>query len=731
MIITRIPRRPTGKSSFKKLHSYLSEVMDPDTGELRERGEMFLSPAVMSAETAAKEMWAVAAENTRVKDPVEHLVITWQESEQPDSEQWQEAVGETLESLGWKDHQWLAVAHTDTDNFHVHIEVNKVHPETFRSHTPDWMHKTLAKSAREIEAKQGWREDNGLYKWDPEKRQAVPVPRDELERRKEASEATKVQEGAAGTGKAAKMEQFADTESLETYAKGEPAKALDQVMKREGATWQDVHAALAKHGLELKKGERGGFTVRTTGNDSDQVHAKASKVFRKHFAGKAQREATETKLGDWQPPAAYVAQVTKTEQHYSPHRETRQAMKRDPEKRQQQREQRARERADLKFRFNGYKGSFYSDQREARKADADLAREGFRKLSAEATAKRRAIRDANMPAGIRKAALSVAAVESLQARERLREQLAAERKAKRTRALNYRDWVVVQASQSDKAAERQLRGWAYQDRRKAAQAAKMPLPDVQAKGDQEKAPQDRPQRPVADPVAIQRAVASDRPAVVLRMSWQANERAGTVDYYVNGKQAFTDQGSRLTFAKHRSEQDEIEAGLRVSVQKFGKEVNVRGSEEFKRQAIEVAVVRGIDLKFSDPAMSATYDKLKAARAAELAQKARTGQTPPEAVTKAAAVRQDTYRDVRDLSAELGTAVAKNDPELAKALALDRAALAASEKLSPADREEFMRTARDRIERDLAAEKPLPDVRKDVPAHEQQHEQDRDDKEASL
>ncbi|TQT33233.1 relaxase, partial [Xanthomonas perforans] len=73
------PRRPSGKSSFRKLKSYLSEVLDPDTGEVQERGDVFLSPALLSADTAAKEMWAVASENPRVKDPVEHYILSWQE----------------------------------------------------------------------------------------------------------------------------------------------------------------------------------------------------------------------------------------------------------------------------------------------------------------------------------------------------------------------------------------------------------------------------------------------------------------------------------------------------------------------------------------------------------------------------------------------------------------------------------------------------------------------------
>lgn len=722
------PRRPSGKSSFKKLHSYLSEAMNPDTGEVTERGEVFLSPALISAETAAKEMWAVAAENPRVKDPVEHYILSWQEGETPTKEQWQEAVTHTLDALGWKDHQWLAVSHEDTGNFHVHVMANKVHPETYRSHTPDWMHKTLDKCCREIEAKQGWAHSNGLYRWDNEARAAVPVPREEREAQRQANDAKRAERGEAATGKAAKMEQFRDSESLQTYAKGEPAKALDAVMKREGATWQDVHAALAQHGLELQKGEKGGYTVQAKTESGEAVRAKASDVFRKHFAGKDQRAATEAKLGEWRPPAEYVREVAKAEQRYDRNRETKPARewRRDPEQRQDRREERARERAELKARFNLYKSEFYRQRAESRRTESQQAREQFKKLSEDARTKRQEISRSDMPAGLRQVARSIAAAEAVQAREKLRAELA-EKRQESGRALDYRTWLVVQASQGNKAAESQLRGFAYQERRNAAQQGRGAAPEVEAHADKDKAEDARQKRATADPAATRAGMERDRPAVALRMTWQANAKAGTVDYFVDGAKSFTDRGSKVEFAKHESKNDEIEAALRLSVQKFGRDVNVRGSVEFKVQAIEVAVMRGVDLKFSDPAMAARYDRLKAARAAELAEQARKGTTSTGGRQTRGEALQEAFRAVRDAEPQARAVAAQNSPELAKALALDSAAAAAAEKLPPKDRAAFMRETRSNIDRDLATGKPLADVRNQSAERdrEQQHDHNHD------
>ncbi|MBZ2574378.1 TraI/MobA(P) family conjugative relaxase (plasmid) [Xanthomonas axonopodis pv. nakataecorchori] len=707
------PRRPSGQSSFRKLKSYLSEAINPDTGEVLDRGDVFLSPALLSAETAAKEMWAVAAENPRVKDPVEHYILSWQEGEQPSKEQWHEAVTHTLEALGWKDHQWLAVSHEDTDNFHVHVMANKVHPETYRSHTPDWMHKTLDKCCREIEAKQGWAHSNGLYRWDADARMAVPVPREEREKRREANDNQRAERGEAGAGKAGKMEQFGDAESLQTYAKGAPAKALDAVMKREGATWQDVHSALAKHGLELQKGERGGYTVRARSQDGKDVHAKASDVFRKQFAGKAQRAATEAKLGDWQPPAAYVRDVAKVEQRYDRHREPKREWKRDPDKRQQQREERARERAELKARFTLYKSDFYRVRSDQRRTESQQAKLRFKALATEARAKREEIRQADMSPALRQVARSIAAAEAVQAREQLRAQLAEQRQAA-NRAMDYRTWLVVQAAQGNKAAESQLRGLAYQEQRNATQQGRQSAPELGAHADSGRPEAERAKRPAADPMATRSTLERDRPAAALRMTWEADTRAGTVDYYMDGQKAFTDRGSKVQFAKKDSGHDEIEAALRLGVQKFGKELDIKGSASFKMQAIEVAVMRGIDVQFSEKAMQARYEHLKAAHTAARVEAAQRGHVVPPRFQQPGEALQEAYQVVRDGDGKAQAAAAKNHPELAKAIALDRAAQAfAAEKLPPEAREGFMRETRAKIEQDLREGKPLSEIRKDL------------------
>jgi len=470
------------------------------------------------------------------------------------------------------------------------------------------------------------------------------------------------------------------------------------------------------------KAEKGGYVVRAAGEDGQAVHAKASKVFRKHFAGKEQRAATEAKLGEWRPPEAYVQAVAKVERRYSPHREA----KRDPDKRQAQREERARERAALKGRFQTYKADFYAERAKARQADQARAKERFRELAAKARAEREKIHAADATPEIRRVLRSIAAFEAVQARERLRAELAAERRAKgQARPMDYRTWLVVQASQGDKAAESQLRSWAYQERRREAEKAKQRPGEVEAHADRDKPAEGRPQRPTASPAAVRDHLQQDRLAVALRTTWQADVRAGTVDYFVDGRKACTDRGARVTDIR-ASRHDEVEVALRLSVQKFGKAINVKGAADFKRMAVEVAVVRGIDVQFSDKTMQADYERLKAARAAALAEARQKGSAPVLPAKPGEAIAE-AFRAVRDQGDDARAAVARNHPELAKALALDKAAHAAAEKLPPDARETFIRETRGNIERDLAAGKPLPDVREQSRdrTHDLNHDQDRD------
>jgi hypothetical protein len=65
------------------------------------------------------------------------------------------AAEQALERLGLQDHQALFVAHNDTDHPHLHVLVNKTHPETGRVVNPHRDYNKLDKWAREYRQERG------------------------------------------------------------------------------------------------------------------------------------------------------------------------------------------------------------------------------------------------------------------------------------------------------------------------------------------------------------------------------------------------------------------------------------------------------------------------------------------------------------------------------------------------------------------------------------------------
>ncbi|MFW9345542.1 TraI/MobA(P) family conjugative relaxase [Xanthomonas perforans] len=534
-----------GKSNFKRLHAYLKEEVTKETGEVIQRGEMVYSDNIMSPETAAAEMRAVAAENKRVGDPVYHYQLAWQEGEKPTREQWEAAAKKSVDALGFKDHQYVIAAHSDTDHFHVHVMVNRVNPETYRAHYPEFSHKTLDRTCREIEQEQGWKESPGLYRVDPVTKQIRELTPEEkaLQQRK--------QEGKLTQQRAAKLEQYGDVESLKTYAKGEPARDLNATLRREGATWQDVHATLGKHGLVLEQGEKGGYTVRAA---NGETRVKASDAFRNHFSGKDSREKLAAKLGEYQPPERFIA-ARKPEQEYAPRPAERTGRQRqrdqDPQQRQKWRDDRANDRRLLRQRFDQYRTDAYKGAAGSRHTSARR----FQDLNRQFADRRQMLRAQGLPGFARKVASGVLTVEKKLAERKLRKELAEIRK--QHKPLNYRAWVMEEARRGDAAAMQQVRGWAYREKDSEAR---------RVLNEQDATPHMRPAMSNEGRMMTPKEFAEKN-----GMDWRVNKH-GDMEVHrreANGKtvHAFTDEGDQVRM-NSRDPRDVAKA-MEYAVQKAG------------------------------------------------------------------------------------------------------------------------------------------------------------------
>ena len=105
------------------------------------------------------------------------------------STQADQAVGMFLDEMGLAEHQALYGLHRDTENWHLHMAVNRVHPETEKLATVNngFDHEVAHRAIARIEHAQGWqREERGLFRTLENGRVERVRPRDEQERKPSA-----------------------------------------------------------------------------------------------------------------------------------------------------------------------------------------------------------------------------------------------------------------------------------------------------------------------------------------------------------------------------------------------------------------------------------------------------------------------------------------------------------------------------------------------------------------
>ncbi|MEQ1779658.1 MAG: TraI/MobA(P) family conjugative relaxase [Nitrosomonas sp.] len=238
MIAKIIPIKSVRKSNFSALIQYLT---DPQ-GKSERISQIKVSNCYSDDMTAAlMEIQNTQEMNKRAKsDKTCHLVLSFPEGERLSFSDLNAIEERFCEALGFCGHQRISVVHDDTNNLHVHIAINKIHPGNLTIHNPYYDYKKVAKLCVQIEQEYGLTKVNHETVSDKASRVA--------------------QEIEARTG----------VESLLGWIKRE---ALTEIKGAD--SWQDLHQVLVRHGLEIK--ERGNGFVLVANNG---VAVKASSVDR-------------------------------------------------------------------------------------------------------------------------------------------------------------------------------------------------------------------------------------------------------------------------------------------------------------------------------------------------------------------------------------------------------------------------------------------------------------------
>ncbi|OCS25390.1 hypothetical protein CFV33872_09975 [Campylobacter fetus subsp. venerealis CCUG 33872] len=137
------------KSNFKNLANYILDENNSNAKILinyilDEKNEMekveaynFSNCSFNTKEDNIAEILNTQKLNTTTKqDKTMHLVVSFREDENPSIELMKKIEDEIVKSLGMQNHQRLSVVHSNTNNLHMHIAINKINPITHKVKNP-------------------------------------------------------------------------------------------------------------------------------------------------------------------------------------------------------------------------------------------------------------------------------------------------------------------------------------------------------------------------------------------------------------------------------------------------------------------------------------------------------------------------------------------------------------------------------------------------------------------
>jgi hypothetical protein len=284
-VICKVVHRKSGKKAgFEGLGRYILNAKENDTVLFKRTAEYVLDAKGVGEKVAwcrisnchsevpaaaIAEVLATQSANQRAKsDKTYHLVVSFPAGERVSKEQAEDIEDSLCAGLGFEGHQRISAAHQDTDNFHIHIAINKIHPKTFNSVEPYNAYWKLDGIAHELERKHGLHRDNGI--------------------------------GARKSNqKAHELEAHQNEQSFLSFMRENIGGQVSETLKK-ARGWEDLHSVFAKYGAEIKP--RGaGLAIATL---DGKVGIKASSLDRQlSFKSLTER------FGEYEPPKSNNKQL--------------------------------------------------------------------------------------------------------------------------------------------------------------------------------------------------------------------------------------------------------------------------------------------------------------------------------------------------------------------------------------------------------------------------------------
>ncbi len=270
MIAKRI-ESPKKTSSFKGLTKYITEFSKKE--ERQSQGEVGALIDYMakpdskirisncnfeSIDSAIQEIEATQQKNTSSNNGrTYHLIVSFRSGEQPDEKILHAIEDEIVNKIGFEGHQRISALHTDTNNWHIHFAINKIHPVTFRNFEPYYDKFKMLEACRELEKEFGLLVDNGAER--VRKKPMNPAQDKEI---------------------------HSGIKSLKTWVREKTNKEITDLLKRSDPNWTQLHKILNNYGLTIRLRGAGmviqdlhsGLTVKASSIDRNFSKAKLEKI---------------------------------------------------------------------------------------------------------------------------------------------------------------------------------------------------------------------------------------------------------------------------------------------------------------------------------------------------------------------------------------------------------------------------------------------------------------------
>jgi hypothetical protein len=258
MISRRIARKPEN-DNYRRLADYIAAA-----GHTGEKALLCWCAGCWAGddyELAIQEVVDTQALNTRTaKEKTYHLIVSFRPEDEVrlTPEVLKEIEAEFAKALGFEEHQRHCGVHRNTANLHMHMAYNMIHPEKLTRHEPFRDFWKRDQTCRDLEKKYGLAIENGRSLENTDSK-LTPV--------------------------AATVEAHTGQQSFDGYVKERRERILEAL--RQATGWEQVHAAFATFGMEIKphgngliiKDRLGRHAVKASGLDRSLSLTKLTRRF--------------------------------------------------------------------------------------------------------------------------------------------------------------------------------------------------------------------------------------------------------------------------------------------------------------------------------------------------------------------------------------------------------------------------------------------------------------------